>query len=155
VTNTQSILDHAEEHCRSHGSRLTEKRKHILSGLVDSGKALSAYELVEYCKKEYNQSIPAMSVYRILDFLQSEQLVHKLSLANKYVACSHISCSHSHEVSQFLICEDCNKVEEISIQQSLINTLKQNIEEADYQLLSPQIELSCRCKVCAATHTPN
>ena len=54
---------------------------------------MSAYELVDYCKETYGVSPPPMSVYRILDFLQQERLVHKLNLANKYIACAHITLS--------------------------------------------------------------
>lgn len=150
MTNTQRVINSAEAQCQIRGTRLTDKRKHILSSLVSSGKALSAYEVIDYCKDKYNESIPAMSVYRILDFLQGEHLVHKLNLANKYVACSHITCDHAHEVSQFLICNECNKVKEIAIKNSLINTLKKNVADADYQLLSTQIELNCLCESCAA-----
>ena len=150
MTTTQHIIDRAEEKCQSRGSRLTDKRKHILLGLVSSGKALSAYELMDYCKEKFDQNIPAMSVYRILDFLQEEQLVHKLNLANKYVACSHISCGHKHEVPQFLICNQCSNVKEIAINRSIVDGLKENVERADYQLLSTQIELNCLCQACAA-----
>lgn len=149
MTSIQHVISQAEEHCRSRGSRLTEKRKHILSALVKSGKALSAYELIDYCKDAYSENIPAMSVYRILDFLQGEHLVHKLKLTNKYVACSHITCDHPHEVPQFLICDQCNQVKEISIGRSLINKIKEDVEDAQYQLLSTQIELSCLCQSCA------
>jgi len=53
MNSTEEILQRAEQKCRSHGSRLTIKRKYILSGLVMSGKAMSAYELVDFCQKEY------------------------------------------------------------------------------------------------------
>jgi len=149
MTDTQNIIDHAETKCRSRGSRLTDKRKHILSGSVSSGKALSAYELVDYCKEEFGQSIPAMSVYRILEFLQEEHLVHKLNLANKYVACSHIACGHAHEVPQFLICNECSNVKEISIDRQIVEALKENVERAEYQLLDTQIEINCLCRDCA------
>lgn len=150
MTSIQKIMDSAEEHCKSRGSRLTEKRKHVLSGLLGSGKALSAYELMDYCRDEFGENIPAMSVYRILDFLQDENLVHKLNLANKYVACSHITCDHAHEVPQFLICNQCNEVREISISRSIVDALKKNVEDVEYELLSTQIELNCLCQSCAA-----
>lgn len=140
----------AEQHCKSHGTKLTNKRKQVLSALVQSGKALSAYELTEVCQKKFQSSIPAMSVYRILDFLANEGLVHKLNLANKYVACAHISCDHAHGTPQFLICKACSSVNEVSINQSIIAELKQTVAQANYQLLSPQIELSCLCQACSA-----
>ena len=109
---------------------------------------MSAYELVDYCKEEYGETLPPMSVYRILDFLQDEHLVHKLNLANKYIACAHITCDHDHCVSQFLICSNCQRVEEITISNSTINTLKRNVENAGFHLISPQLEMDCLCKNC-------
>ena len=146
----KNIIEHAEQHCKAHGARLTNKRKQVLSGLLKSKKALSAYELADYCKTEFGETIPAMSVYRILDFLQDERLVHKLSLANKYVACSHITCDHDHGVPQFLICGQCQKVEEIAISKSTMRELKRNIAEAGFHLVSQQLELDCLCGDCMA-----
>jgi Fur family zinc uptake transcriptional regulator len=36
MNNLESIIKHAEQHCRDHGARLTEKRKQILTGLIES-----------------------------------------------------------------------------------------------------------------------
>lgn len=148
MNKVENIINHAEKRCQADGLRLTNKRKWVLSGLLQSDKALSAYELVDYCKDEYQQRLPAMSVYRILDFLQEEHLVHKLKLANKYVACAHITCDHSHAVPQFLICGECQKVKEISISQSIISALDKNIAQAGFQLVSPQLEMNCICQDC-------
>jgi Fur family zinc uptake transcriptional regulator len=149
MNSVESIIQHAEQHCVLRGSRLTQKRKQVLTGLVKSDKALSAYELIDFCKQEYGESLPAMSVYRILDFLESELLVHKLNLANKYVACMHISCDHAHAVPQFLICKNCSIVKEITVEESTISDLGNTVKGAGYQLLSPQIELNCLCDNCA------
>ncbi len=148
MSNITQTLDQAEASCRANGAKLTEKRKRVLSGLLRSQKAQSAYELIEYIQKEFDESLPPTTVYRILDFLAGENLVHKLHLANKYVACSHISCDHTHEVPQFLICDECSNVKEIGIQKSLINTLKRHVEESGYALKSPQLELHCLCQDC-------
>ena len=149
MNNLESIIKHAEQHCRDHGARLTEKRKQILTGLIESNKALSAYELMDFCKQRFNTSLPAMSVYRILDFLEDQHLVHKLNLANKYVACIHISCDHAHAVPQFLICRNCSKVKEISINQTTISALNETVKSVGYNLSSPQVELNCLCESCA------
>ena len=76
MNRIDNILAHAERHCKEHGARLTDKRKRVLACLVQSEKALSAYELMDVCKEQYGESIPAMSVYRILEFLEEELLVH-------------------------------------------------------------------------------
>ena len=148
MKEVSQIIDHAEQHCKEHGSRLTLKRKQVLSGLLQSEKALSAYELVDYCKTVFGENIPAMSVYRILKFLQDEHLVHKLNLANKYVACSHISCSHAHAVPQFLICKRCSKVKEIDIKPVTINDLRASVNEAGFELINTQLEMNCLCEGC-------
>ena len=150
--NVQAIIDHAEQQCKENGSRLTDKRKHILSGLLQSDKALSAYELVEHCKTEHNETMPAMSVYRILEFLEDEHLVHKLKLANKYIACAHIACLHDHAASQFLICQLCQRVKEIDINDSVFQSLRQNVRDAGFNLDSPQLEINCICEGCASNN---
>ncbi len=143
-------LDSAEEHCQLRGTRLTQKRKTVLKGLVTSRHAMTAYELVDYCKSELDASIPAMTVYRILGFLVDEKLVHKLKLANRYVACIHITCDHHHAVPQFLICTECYRVEEVDISRSTMGSLKRNVENAGFELVSEQIEVDCICASCAS-----
>ncbi|KZX58741.1 Fur family transcriptional regulator [Halioglobus sp. HI00S01] len=144
-----SVLTEAETRCKARGARLTEKRKQVLSGLLHSSTALSAYELVDYCRDTYEYSIPPMSVYRILDFLAEQHLVHRLNLANKYIACAHISCEHDHGVPQFLICGQCQRVEEVSIDTSTMTALQTSVENSGFQLASPQLEMDCLCNDCA------
>lgn len=146
--NINQIVTHAEALCKRHGARLTTKRKLVLSSLIQSGKALSAYDLIDLCKENFNENIPAMSIYRILEFLESEKLVHKLKLANKYVACSHITCDHDHGVPQFLICDTCDHVKEISINKSTVYQLKNDIEQAGFHLINSQLEMNCICNSC-------
>ena len=148
MNNVTAILSYAESNCKAHGSRLTKKRKLVLSGLLQSDRAMSAYELVDFCKTEFGEALPPMSVYRILDFLHSENLVHKLHLANKYIACSHITCDHGHGIPQFLICGSCQKVKEIDLSQSTIDNLQQTVDDAAFHLVSPQLEINCICDDC-------
>lgn len=150
MERVQKIIAHAEQHCTAHGARLTSRRKQVLSGLLQSGKAMSAYELIDFCKARFGKSIPVMTVYRILNFLQDEYLVHKLNSANKYVACAHITSDHAHAVPQFLICGQCQKVKEIRINKSIIAELRKNVELAGFHLASPQLEMNCICDTCIA-----
>lgn len=152
MNNLKHVIDKAEQQCKQNRTQLTAKRKTVLTGLLQSQKALSAYELTDYCRDELGEPLPAMSVYRILDFLESEQLVHKLNIANRYVACIHIACDHKHEVPQFLICTECQRVKEVSISKSTVTTLRKNVESAGYTLLSPQLEMNCLCDSCALAH---
>tara|TARA_B110000444_G_scaffold30904_1_gene26166 strand:- start:1244 stop:1705 length:462 start_codon:yes stop_codon:yes gene_type:complete len=148
MINTVSVIKQAEQQCKANGVRLTPKRKQILTGLLYSHTGLSAYELVDYYKVTHGDPIPPMSVYRILDFLQEQRLVHKLNLANKYVACAHITCGHDHGTQQFLICGKCERVEEISVPQKTIKAIQLSVEKAGFELVSRQLEMNCLCQNC-------
>ena len=144
-----TIIDFAEKQCQKKDKNLTKKRKTILLALLESKKAISAYELADYCKNHFNEVIPVMSIYRILDFLQAQELAHRLDLANKYVACAHIACDHQHhQPSQFLICNQCQRVEEIKIDSSVLNRLQSLIHKAGFHLNNPQLEFKGTCKEC-------
>lgn len=144
------VLDKAQHICAHSGGRLTAKRQRILEILLLAGVPLSAYEVADAYNKSSETSMPPMSVYRILDFLESELLVHKLSSTNKYIACSHIACDHAHEVPQFLICNNCQNVKEIAISKSVIDDISQQVSQAGYQLTHSQLELQCLCSQCAS-----
>jgi len=148
VASVKKIIEHAETQCQHRGTRLTDKRKTVLMGLLRSQQALSAYELIDVCREKLGEKLSPMSMYRILEFLEEEQLVHKLKLANRYVACTHITCDHQHEVSQFLICIQCYRVEETGISKSMLSSLKSNVKKVGFELVSPQLEINCLCGDC-------
>ncbi|QIL90300.1 Fur family transcriptional regulator [Microbulbifer harenosus] len=149
ASQLKRTLGAAEQSCRTSGARLTEKRKNVLAILLRSKTPLSAYEIAEQYGRDYGESIPAMSVYRMLDFLAEENLAHKLNSENKYLACAHIACDHSHQTPQFLICSRCNKVREIGIKPEVIAALRETVEGAGYRLQTSQLELDCLCDDCA------
>lgn len=147
------IMNKAQDICTHSGARLTKKRKEILELMLLSGTPLSAYELTDHYNKSTDSSMPVMSAYRMLDFLATEQLVHKLSSTNKYIACSHIACSHEHEIPQFLICGKCENVKEIAIAKRITDELDQQVADAGYKLINSQLELKCICDECLAVES--
>ena len=142
-------LQKAEQQCQQKGSRLTPKRIQILSTLLFANKAISAYELIDLYESRFEKTIPAMSVYRILAYLEDMHLVHKIKIANKYVACTNISGNGDHVLSQFLFCEQCQSVEQTPVPISIYNALLDRVKQSGYQLCSEQLELSCLCNNCA------
>jgi len=142
-----------QQHCDENGLRLTNKRKQVLTLLLQSEKALSAYELVDSFKVTFSESIPAMSVYRILEFLEHEQMVHKLDSMNKYVACAHISCDSNHSHSQFLICEKCEKVKEVNLEGRAWQQLQKTAHDKGFLFIKPQLEMNCLCNDCMTSES--
>jgi len=142
-------IEAAENRCAQQGVKLTERRREVLSALIEAGGALSAYELLDRCNKRLSKSMPAMSIYRILDFLQSHSLVHKLKSNNKFIACAHIDCDHQHfSRSQFFICSDCPAVEEINIDTSAYEFMRRAAEQAGFSLSNTQLEFTGSCQRC-------
>ena len=146
--NIAKAIDSAEASCNRAGIRLTEKRKNVLKTLLGSDTALSAYDIVDEYKTKFDEAIPVMSVYRMLEVLAQENLVHKLASVNKYVACSHISCEHSHEIPQFLICDNCETVRELGVKKEIIEALHDSVSSAGFSLTSQQMELHGCCSDC-------
>ncbi|MDC5705805.1 transcriptional repressor [Vibrio europaeus] len=149
MQDIEATIKHVEQSCKHRGKQLTTKRKIVLRALIHSNKALSAYELVDYCKEHFDANIQAMTIYRVLDFLESEQLAHKIKVSNKYVACSHIHCEHDHGVAQFLICSKCNKISEQTIDPEMVSGLQSNARQEGFTVINPQLEISCVCDECA------
>lgn len=151
MENENSVLARAKSQCIDSKAKLTPKREAVLTALLTNQKACSAYELIDYCRNDFDLNLSAMSIYRILEFLKGQQLVHKLEVTNKYVACAHITCDHQHGTPQFLICENCHQVKEVHISEDVIAALKENIKHTGYSLKSPQLELIGLCKKCQST----
>lgn len=146
--NIQQTVEKASQQCQQMGGRLTEKRKNILLLLLSTQTPLSAYDLVEQYKIRFSDNLPAMSVYRMLNFLQEVKLAHKLETTNQFVACSHIICEHEHEIPQFLICDQCHTVREIGVKKQIIEELSNSIETTGFSLASQQLELHGLCAGC-------
>ena len=133
------------------GTKLTAKRGQVLEGLLVSKKAVSAYELTDVCRDTLGYELLPMSVYRILEFLENNQLAHRLNTSNKYIACAHISCDHQHQPPQFLICKSCHKVEEVEVPTSIMESVVKSTRSAGFTLASDHLEIECFCTDCDAS----
>lgn len=144
----EKLIKKSHEVCASGGTKLTQKRKNVLMVLLASTTPLSAYEIFDRYKAQFQESLPVMSIYRILDFLIQEKLVHKLETAGQYMSCAHIACDHQHETPQFLICDRCGSVKEVGIKKRIIEELERSIQNTGFMLAHKQIELRGVCERC-------
>ena len=82
-------------------------RRRVLEVLAASHKPLGAYEIMEQAGRPRPAPI---TVYRALDFLMGQGLVHRIASRNAFLACVN---NHSSEaLVAFLICENCGAVGE-------------------------------------------
>jgi Fur family zinc uptake transcriptional regulator len=149
MSDLDTVVAKARSDCSSVGQRLTDKRERVLRILLETGAPLSAYDILERYQKAYGTSMPAMSVYRMLQFLEKNKLVHKLETTNQYLACVHIRCDHEHSSAQFLICDSCQYVKEIVLSKAVVNELGECVSQSGFTLTNSQIELRGLCADCS------
>ncbi len=141
-----SALSAAEQTCDARGVRLTKLRRRVLELIWSSHEPVKAYDLLNKLRDEHAGSAPP-TVYRALDFLQAEGMVHKIESLNAYVGCGDPHESHN---SQFLICDSCGAVAEMDnaeVTQLLADKARQLGFRIDYQM----IEIKGLCSNCSGT----
>jgi len=148
---TNDFIEIARGVCEKAGSKLTETRQHMLEVLLDVSTPMSAYELTDHYNMLLACDIKTMSVYRVLDFLESIRLVHRLQSINKYIICNHTFGACEEHPPLFMICKSCQHIEEVEIAQDVIDALTQHAKSADFSSVGSQIELYSLCKSCQST----
>jgi Fur family transcriptional regulator, zinc uptake regulator len=138
-----TAIAHAEALCTARAQRLTPMRRQVLEALLASHKPLGAYEIIEQLA---DKSRPApITIYRALDFLRDNGLVHRIESRNAFVACVH---NHeSDDLVVFLICERCGAVGEAPGGDAA-EALKTSSRAAGFSPKSPLIEIAGVCAHC-------
>lgn len=140
-----AALDTAEHLCVVRGVQLTPIRHQVLELIWESHKAVKAYELLDRIKPLKNDAKPA-TIYRALDFLIEQGLIHRVESLNAFVGCNR--SGHHHE-QLLLICKECHEVEERPAI-DVMSALSREIEHAGFIVHSKAIEIHGVCAKCAA-----
>ena len=144
----KQLVESSRKKCELKGVRFTQKRADVLAILIAAERPLSAYEILDHYNAVHSPAMPAMSAYRILDFLMSVDLVHKLESQSKYLPCMHLQCAHQHAPPQFLVCQTCGVAKEIEVKPSIVAALKECVANVGFKLANTHLELSCICNAC-------
>lgn len=144
----------AKEQCRTHGVRFTPLREQIYMLVLQANKPVGAYDLITQLQQarlldsdneiDGAKNVAPPTVYRSLEFLLSEGLIHQLTSINAYVPCCHPRAQHT---AAFLICDQCQRVQECSSLpvQEMISFAEKDI---GFTVARSVIELSGRCQAC-------
>lgn len=134
----------AIEICEKRGVRFTELRKTVL-GLVWKGHvSVKAYDLLDQLAALGGSAKPP-TVYRALEFLMEQGLVHKIESLNAYVGCPHPEGDH---VSQFFICDSCGNVEEANLP-DLEKLIHAQATKSGFDIKRQTVEIRGQCKECS------
>lgn len=106
----RQLLSEARQLCETRKLRLTPRRRQVLEILLASHQPLGAYDiLAELNRADSVERIAPPIVYRALEFLIAEGLIHRIESRNAFVSCIHPG---HQSTAQFLICRDCEQVAE-------------------------------------------
>jgi Fur family zinc uptake transcriptional regulator len=106
----QRGLARARARCEANRTQLTDLRALVLELLLQRGKATKAYDLLADLSAR-QPGVAPMTVYRALDFLVEQHLVHKVVSTSSFVVCEHTD-DQPHEDPVFLVCERCGSTTE-------------------------------------------
>ena len=141
--STEAMVQ-AEAICAERGQRLTPIRRQGLEALLSSHKPLGAYEIIDVLAAGGGRPAP-ITIYRALDFLRENGLVHRIESRNAFVA-----CIHNHDTGElvvFLICEKCDAVGEAH-SAAAAESLRSAARSAGFTAKTPVIEIAGVCAHC-------
>ena len=138
-------LVRAEALCEARGLRLTELRRTVLTLVWDSHRPIGAYDIIEALSKTRGRVAPP-TVYRTLDFLLANGLVHRIESLNAFVGCA-ADPDQPHN-SSFVICTDCGRAAELD-DPRIVSALKATLKNSGFRMAHQTIEVSGCCADCA------
>ncbi|MFO1135882.1 MAG: Fur family transcriptional regulator [Rhodoblastus sp.] len=144
---------HGQGHGHAHGAscaspaagRLTPGRKAVLDILEGAGRPIGAYEMIDILAASAGRRPAPTQVYRALDFLVEQGLVHRLASRNAFLA-----CCHGHDASEpvaFLICDGCGHVDEAT-SPALAADVAAVAGKRGFAPRAQIIEIAGRCAAC-------
>ena len=124
---------------------ILSKNQQIIFDLIDkSSEPLKAYSILFNVQKKGIKA--PLQVYRALDKLVELGKIHKIESRNAFIACQNSSCQIS-KATAFSICENCEKVSEIS-NSKLSKYLANFADEAGMKYNKYNLEFFGLCKKC-------
>jgi Fur family zinc uptake transcriptional regulator len=129
--------------CRARRLRLTRTRAFVLETLLESHRALTAYEVLDRLAAAGLGSAPPVA-YRALDFLVANGFAHRLEGLGAYVACTEGADPHA---AAFLVCRNCRTVAETAPSQPA-RALDAAAAAAGFAIDRVTVEAEGLCRAC-------
>ncbi|MBI1208873.1 MAG: transcriptional repressor [Azospirillum sp.] len=136
-------LARAESLCTTRGARLTTLRRRVLELVWTSHKPRGAYAILEDLSQQGKPAAP-LTVYRALDFLVAQGLVHRIESLNAYVGCPVPGAAHS---GQFLVCDGCGNAIEMN-DGVVAEAIRAGALRLGFRVSRQTVEVRGRCRDC-------
>jgi Fur family transcriptional regulator, zinc uptake regulator len=141
-------LTRADALCAERGARLTILRRRVLELVWSSHRPRGAYAILEDLSQQDGKATAPLTVYRALEFLVEQGLVHRIESLNAYVGCAAPGATHS---GQFLVCEGCGDAAEID-DPSIRSAIDDAAAVRGFRVQRPTVEVRGVCKDCQEKH---
>ena len=149
-----AALDAAAKVCASRGVRLTPLRREVLELVWQSHRPIGAYAVLDALQASRRDSVQgdkqAMvappTVYRALEFLLDQRLIHRIESLNAYIGCVHPGARHA---AQFLICDACGSAAELE-SRALLSAIDEAATQAGFEVARAAVEVAGRCPDCTS-----
>ena len=146
-------LERAEALCQTRGVQLTPLRRDVLRLVLEAEAPIGAYALLDQLKASRAKAAPP-TVYRALDFLLEQGLIHRLERLNAFMGCNealeghgaHHDHAHDHP-HQFLICRGCGMTREIS-DHAVAEAISAAAAKAGFSAARATVEIEGFCGKC-------
>lgn len=142
-------LQAADELCSRQGVRLTALRRRVLELIWQSHKPLGAYDILAVLSQEDGRRAAPPTVYRALDFLLDNHLIHRLASLNAFIGCTHPD--HVHQ-SHFLICRVCRTAIEVD-SPAISAPIHTAADAVGFRVEGEMVEVVGLCAQCQAAST--
>lgn len=142
----RAALDAADRLCEANHARFTDMRRTVLSTIWEGHKPITAYDLLARLNADGGKHAP-VAVYRALDFLLAQGLVHRISSLNAFVGCPHPEAVHD---ACFLICTTCHSVAELD-GKLVDESFDAAVAKTGFTIERKIVEVSGTCRFCAGT----
>ena len=136
-------LARADGLCAARGVRLTALRRRVLELVWKSHRPRGAYDMLDELGEAGKPAAP-LTVYRALEFLVGQGLVHRLESLNAYVGCAEPEAAHS---GQFLVCDRCAVVCELN-DSRVAAAITACADSHGFRIIRPTIEVHGLCPTC-------
>lgn len=138
-----SAMRDAEKVCKKRGVNLTPIRRQVLEIIWQGHNPVKAYEIIENFGSTSHPTAPP-TVYRALDFLIENGLVHRIESQNAFIGCSQPVTAHK---ANFFICESCHRAIEIDSAR-LEASFEQIAADHSFQIKHKTVEIYGLCANC-------
>lgn len=139
-----AALQQARNLCAQAKARLTPIREAVLKLIWENHRPLGAYTIIEQLSNERGKRVLPPTVYRAIDFLLEQGLIHRIATLNAFIGCPFPGSAHS---DVFMVCRACGSAAECSVE-NINSAIFAMAERAGFAIESQAVEVSGLCPLC-------